>query len=536
MEEVKQQSLDKPSNKVVVKNTNKKTLSKFILSAEVFTTVFALIVLFWQFILSISINEESKLVQSTRTYQFIINYLIDFEMVSQVKTANLTKGEDCTNGFLPYKFKTLEGINNVCIEKKEGKSILRFEKECKDKITYDKPRFMSNIGEIKLCYKTFPKSNYVYTFRSINRRCDDNQMMCGFTNKLTICLNKNEFVENCPAVEIWFYRTTAAVPPNFYQISEKINEISKFMTFTNFTTSVWPFLSFKMSFESFNDINYYKYRKTYGYLHNQDSEILFSSYYNDYDGNDNIFSVNPFYSGKVSDYVDSQLEWKSVKFLQSYDLTGDPDIIPFYQTLDPNLEIRMSITYLSLPREDCIQHLFIDNLENNSRGYFKVMSDISFKFFNLNLMYYITWNFIQACTLSIYSLIYRINIIKDKINNLLKEADKKYEKITIFTLKLLYYLSLAMKLLILYNLNNYAVDKVSFITYLVEYGCFEKYFPLDNRGDSSLLHLNLRLFLNEPSLAILANKANLIFNITFVELSNEVVSLIFYAVITVFNI
>ena len=164
--------------------------------------------------------------------------------------------------------------------------------------------------------------------------------------------------------------------------------------------------------------------------------------------------------------------------------------------------------------------------DNNSRGYFSVLSDMNFDFLNYNTQYYFTWSIIEIGMFLLYSFFYRFKIISQQLNEKLKDIDSQTEMVTIVTLKLFYYFSLVMKLIILHNISFSVADKMSFIQELVDRQCFINYEP-EYYGKSSILHMNLDQFLRETPLLNLVIKTNYAIYLSAMEIVNELISFFF---------
>jgi hypothetical protein len=524
--------------RISIRNAEKdpNLFNKFLISLEIFQTVFSLFILIWQFFLAVSVSNEGSQILELDSYKYIQNTMIYWEIMGDLKV--IPKNRNCTEAefkMQPYNLLQISGINNTCIENIDGKNYLRFEQGCTEKADFDNLDKVSldTVGDYKLCYLTSPKENYRYRFVKNVERCNDDEIKCGDYESSIICLQKNNYVTKCPIVEVWFSNINDVLWPGFYNLTY-IKIFNRNLIYANETTSIWPFLSSKLKIETSSDINYYEFFKKNARSYNNDSELIFKTYNEKYDYTSDYFDTNPYYDGRVSDFVEEIFDFTSEDFFNWFDITPNNTEI-LYQTLDPSQKLYLRMAYFSLPNFQCISDLFMnennpDSIENNNRGFFSKMSDVNFDFLNLNLVYYITWSFIQAGTFFIYSILYRVSILSDKINHVLREIDRKSEPVTILTLKLFYYLCLAMKLLIIYHCHSFTKDKYNFIQYLVNNKCFDKYVQRNELPDDSLLHLNLRQFLNETPLVRFMVEVQSIFTITYIEIGNEVLSLIFIVV------
>lgn len=523
-------------SEISIRNAEKdaNVLNKSLISLEVFQTVFSFFILILQFVLAISVNFEGNKILELDSYKYIQNTMIYWEIMQDFRV--IEKSRNCAEFKMqPYSLLTFSGINNTCIKTIDGIKYFRFDLECTDLAKFDNLKKISldTVGNNKFCYKTSPKENYRYRFVNKVERCNDDEIKCGEYESSIICLQNNENVSKCPVVEIWFNKKNDIIYPGFYNITY-IETFDRNLIYSNETTTGWPFLTSKIKIETSNDINYYEFFKLNKNNYNNNSELLYETYIKKYDDTSDYLDISHNYNGRISEYIEEIFDFTIDDFFKWFNIKlNNTEIL--YHTLDPSEKIYLRLAYFSLPSFKCIQDLFMnetrpDYLDNNNRGFFSKMSDVNFDFLKLNLVYFITWSFIQAGTFFIYSILYRVSILSDKINHVLREIDRKSEPITILTLKIFYYLCLTMKLLIIHHCHNFTKYKFSFIQYLVDNKCFHKYAEMNSLSDDSLLHINLRQFLKETPLKRFLAEVHSIFTITYIEIGNEVLSLIFIVI------
>lgn len=507
--------------------------SQMLTMCEIFQTVASFLILLVQFFLASNFGTEATNILNTSSYKFIYINTLKYQIVSDVVPIDLSKGETCPPKYLTYYLYQFSGISNVCKIKDSRNSniYLDLEEDCKDTHSFGKNKLINNILNYNLCFRAVAKFNYIYTFRNYTNRCDDNQLRCGSLNRNIICLDKNDQVNSCPIVEIT-NGTSNTIKTGYNKLLSLSDKSDQSLFYTNFTTAEKPYISWKIAYQTFNDINFYDYFDNFNMLFNNMQNLTYLKYLAQFDEADLYFSMNPFFKGKQSEYFKLLHAFDLDVFFKWTDVTFSKNIQILYKKIDPINKINFMSTIYTFPTEECIEYLFMNSTinpkaaENNNRGYFSVLSDMNFDFLNYNTQYFYTWSIIEIGMFLLYSFTYRFKIISQQLNEKLKDIDSQTEMVTIVTLKLFYYFSLVMKLIILHNINSSVAEKMSFIREFVNRQCFINYEP-EYYGKSSILHMNLDQFLKETSLLNFVIKTNYAIYLSAIEIVNELISFFF---------
>lgn len=530
-----------------------------LITLEVFSTVFSLIVILLNLSISFTLLSGYNSIVDSSSYTIVQNEILNFEIVQDVVFLSPEKNEtDCPTNYFPYPLLEIAGINNTCVEYIENEKVLTFEKSCQLEIVYNESEkvIINDIFGLKMCYLTFPKSEFVFYFRNLTDKCEDGDFVCGTPSFALLCLGKTDKILKCPIVDLEIKPTEEFVDFNpLYTIitnisldnlnSKKSNISIGYLADTDFHDFR---ISFKLKWKLPTEIPFYEYL-----FYNTEEEIknksklniteIFNEYNNNYLNNkNNYFDLNPYAKLKISNMAFSKLDLSPLEFASTYsNLTADSNVVILYSLIDPHYYFTLATNYIMRPNDNCIDNLFLKNSENNSRGFFAVLSDISFNFLRDNITTLNMWILIQTVTFFICAFCYRIPVLSEKINNIYTDLDAKNEKITMVVLKFFIYFSIICKITIIFNIDSKINHKIDFISYIVENSCFANYF--DNNidlvntylGTESLTHLWLEQLKNLSSLTNFLYKMDLLKFLTLLEILNEVFSVIVYNLITNFN-
>jgi hypothetical protein len=512
-------------------------LKQLILSFEISTTVFSFLVLMFQFALAVSYGDSSDQLIATKSYRFIMDNIINYEIMYNITIVdppneNSTEKEVCLNDSRPYKFKQITAMNNTCIEIRDDTTVLRFDKRCTDIKTFTETKTVSRLYDKLMCYQTFPKNYFVYYFKPIIDKCNLGDFTCGQTKTMLICLKSRKEIIKCPLIDFSLLKKQEDKDLVSHIIGD-IPDIGNFVAVKNYTTTNHPFLSFKITLETYNEINFYQFYDANKEIFS-DVESAFKYYYERYYGLSDYIELNENFRGTVSNSIDTLHDIEIYTFFKKFNISESDKMFFLYQTISADKKTHFRISRLSMPTDECIQHFFIEDSNANDRGLFSVLSDLSFDYLNNNMTQYVTWNFIQISAFFVFSFAYRVISLSGKINKTLAIIDKRYEKFTLITLKMFYYVSLTMKYIIIFNVNIIMNKKLEFIKTLTDKKCFAAYSAFDTR--ESLLHLNLLKLYKEPAFDEMKTKFSLILYLTLIEIANEGMSIAFIALDVILKI
>jgi hypothetical protein len=418
-------------------------------------------------------------------------------MIYNISVVN--KNENCTLGYSPYKLMSINTVGNVCFSNNvNGFPYLEFKKECLGQtFALSQELVISSIYDTKICHRELPESHFTYYFKVMTDRCNTNDLECGNTGNAIVCLVQTADVKICPFINLILTSETAG---KNILLKEKVDGINNLYGSNIVTRNIW-YLSFNINFVTYKNINFYDYLDTLNEPQNITS--LYTSYIYDYPTSTNL-ELNTFSPDYFSDKVRDGAEYSFYKFYKIH-FTDAPFTLNL-NDIDYDLSVKFRGKYITLPNNDCINYYFLNSTnDNNTRGYFAVLSDISFSFMNSAIIQYNTWCLLQLATFVLYFYYFRMKTINDKINNIHNDINMKTEKITTLLLIGFNILVFVLRILLFIIMKNNFDNKLSFIKDLIDKKCFKKIDNLSELPDS-LIHLNLYNFINSIMMTELKTK------------------------------
>ena len=462
---------------------------------EIFILILQILLISIELIISINLNNSYVLMRQSFFYNSIVAHTDSINLHYNFKSANyslINNNFTCDDNLSVYYFTNFDSINYLTkvdndfyFNKSSGEYIL------------DSKLQLSNWYTNAICYDSYPSIKFRFYFIKNGLDCSAGHYNCRNNSKYnynyTVCLEvldssiKNNTGTGCPFNDI---SIESGNDDTYIQVFQS------FLMKTNLTVSNSyqnDYIGFRLGIEDSSKIILPNLYVDSIYQNLNTVFDRFSNNISIYDlnrldlyGNYDLISI---YDGLIES-IDS------IKFFQDYsNKYGNLDNILGSINFDdqPTQTIGLKVLWIVLPSQYCVTKYFVNNTYYNQIGYFETLRKLTFEFLSLNITIYLVWNVVELIYNLIFSLLLRLLILIDKINDNIREIDKNSQSVSFISSIIFNTLIYLFKLIPVVDNYQKLMERDNIYNFIINDNCFKNYDD-DNYNGNSPFHVSLITF------------------------------------------